>query len=217
MLRALLLCGLAALALGADSSELFENRIRPLLAHNCFACHTSAHLGGLTMSSRSSLIKGGASGPSIVPGKPDESLLVQAIRQTDPRLKMPPTGKLKPEEIRDIESWISQGAPWPENPPSPLAARDSSIRPEQRQFWSFRPVEKPAVPAVANRKWVKSPIDAFILSKIEAAHLVSAAPADKRTMYTDVPNHPPGQFMMNSGHNLAGRPSMGVVDVWPGN
>src|SRR5215467_2686021 len=122
MLRALLLCGLAALALGADSSDLFEARIRPLLARNCFACHTSEHLGGLTMSSRSALIQGGASGPAIIPGKPDESLLVQAIRQTHPRLKMPPTGKLGTEEIRDIENWISQGAPWPEKSASPPVA-----------------------------------------------------------------------------------------------
>jgi len=182
MLRVLLLCGLAALPLGADSGELFESRIRPLLARNCFACHTSAHLGGLTLSSRRSLIQGGASGPAIVPGKPDASLLVQAIRQTHPRLKMPPTGKLKPEEIRDIEVWISEGAPWPENSAASPIGKDSGIRPEQRQFWSFRPVGKPAIPAVRNAKWVKSPIDAFILSKLEAMHLAPVAPADRRTL-----------------------------------
>ena len=97
-----LLCPLAlaaGLAGAAATDDFFEARVRPVLARNCYNCHTDAHSGGLRLDSAEAVAKGGQSGPPIVPGKPDESLLVQAIRQTHPRLKMPPGGKLKDEEI----------------------------------------------------------------------------------------------------------------------
>ena len=77
-----------------DASEFFEMRVRPVLAKNCFACHTGSKHGGLQLDSRENLLKGGNSGPAIVPGNPDQSLLIQAVRQTHERLKMPPPGKL---------------------------------------------------------------------------------------------------------------------------
>jgi hypothetical protein len=167
----------------ADPADFFESRVRPLLAKKCFACHTDAHSGGLTMRSRESLLQGGNSGPAIVPGNPDQSLLMQAVRQTHPRIKMPPQGKLDPEEIAAIETWVKAGAVWPDaKEGAPAATQAYVIRPEQRRFWSFQPVRKAPLPEVKNRARVKSPIDAFILAKLEAAGLAPAPPADKRTL-----------------------------------
>ena len=180
--RMLLVFAFAALALGAQPNELFESRIRPLFANNCFSCHTKSRLGGLEISSRAALIHGGNSGPAIVPGSPDQSLLVQALRQTHERLKMPPAGKLSTEQIKDVEAWIAAGAPWPDPKATLATGKTAVISPEQRNFWSFRPVAKPSVPHLKNPAWVKSPIDAFVLSKLEAANLHPVGPADKRTL-----------------------------------
>src|SRR3979409_2066899 len=98
-----------------DAQTFFETKIRPLLAKNCFACHTGSKMGGLEMRSRESLLKGGKSGPAVVPGDPDHSLLLQAIRQQG-ELKMPPQGRLKDEEIEQLASWVKSGAAWPEAP-----------------------------------------------------------------------------------------------------
>jgi len=101
-----MLLAFALAAAGAPSGprDFFEARVRPVLAKKCFACHTDSHMVGLTMRSRESLLQGGNSGPAIVPGNPAESLLIQAIRQTHTRIKMPPQGKLSGEEIGDFET-----------------------------------------------------------------------------------------------------------------
>src|SRR5258705_11417187 len=99
------LCGMVlatGLARAADPAELFETRVRPVFAKNCYACHTDSKMGGLRLDSADSVKQGGKSGPPIVPGKPDESLLIQAIRQTHERLKMPPSGKPTDQEIADV-------------------------------------------------------------------------------------------------------------------
>src|SRR4051794_4191878 len=98
----------------SDARDFFELRIRPVLAKNCFACHTSSSLGGLQLDSRESMLKGGNSGPAIVPGKPEQSLLIQAVSHTHARLKMPPQGRLKEEEIAGLAAWVKAGALWPE-------------------------------------------------------------------------------------------------------
>src|SRR5438105_2024631 len=98
---------------GSDPAEFFEKRIRPILADNCFACHTSLHMGGLEMRSRETLLTGGKRGPAVVPGKPEESLLVRAISHQDPLLKMPPSGRLKNADIEALTAWIKAGVVWP--------------------------------------------------------------------------------------------------------
>ena len=99
-----------------DPAEFFEARVRPVLANNCYSCHTTSKLGGLELDSRASLLRGGKSGPGVVPGKPAESLLIKAVSQTDTRLKMPVgSPKLKDEEIADLSHWVKMGAPWPES------------------------------------------------------------------------------------------------------
>src|SRR5579863_2546476 len=158
-------------------------RIRPLLVKNCYTCHTTAKLGGLQLTSRESILKGGNSGPAILPGKPEESLLIQAVSQTHERLKMPPQGKLKDEEIEDLKSWVREGAVWPETKAiATPAEKGYIITPEQRAFWSFQPVRKPAVPPVKEKGWVRSPIDSFILAGLERENLKPAHPADKRVL-----------------------------------
>src|ERR1044071_1730093 len=103
----------AIAAYAADPAEFFETKVRPVFAKNCYGCHTDSKMGGLRLDSADSVKQGGKSGPPIIPGKPDESLLIQAIRQTHERLKMPPNGKLKDQEIADIAEWLKSGAVWP--------------------------------------------------------------------------------------------------------
>src|SRR5580700_5974772 len=107
--------------LAQTPGEFFESRVRPVLSKNCFACHTASKLGGLQLDSREHLLKGGNSGPAIVPGQPETSLLILAVRRTHERIKMPPAGKLSDEEISGLEAWVKMGATWPSEPASPKA------------------------------------------------------------------------------------------------
>jgi hypothetical protein len=169
-----------------DPTEFFEKRVRPVLANNCYACHTTSKLGGLELDSRASLLEGGKSGPAIVPGQPGNSLLIKAINHTDAKLKMPMGGaKLKDEEIADLVHWIQIGAPWPENKQTAGAATTGKgfvLTPEKRALWSLQPLQKPAIPAVKNPSWVKTPIDNFVLAKLEEQGMKPLGPADRRTL-----------------------------------
>src|SRR3954447_1930335 len=138
----------AASLAGANDSEFFETRIRPLLATNCYACHTKGALGGLRLDSRDSILKGGNSGKAVVEGKPDESLLIQAVRRTHIRLKMPPVGPLAKEDVGALEVWVRRGLPWPEKQEQIAVASASDITPEQRAFWSFQPLKRSEPPNV---------------------------------------------------------------------
>jgi hypothetical protein len=166
---------------GADPKEFFESRIRPLLVKNCFACHTQTRMGGLEMTSREALLKGGASGPVITPGDPDGSVLIQAVRHTHARLKMPPAGRLAEQEISDLAAWIKDGAVWGDPAAIPKGEK-YVITPEQRSFWAFRAIRKPQPPAVRNLSWTRTPIDRFILAKLDERGLAPMAPASKRVL-----------------------------------
>jgi mono/diheme cytochrome c family protein len=174
----------ASKAVTAARQEFFETKVRPLLSKHCLGCHKDAGMGGLQMDTQENMMKGGEDGPVVVPGKPDQSLLVKAISYTDSRIKMPPTGKLPDDEIAIVETWVRDGAIWgaTSNSHANVPAREYVITPEQRAFWSFQPVRKPTVPPVKEGSKVKSPIDAFVLAKLEAKGLRPAPPADKRTL-----------------------------------
>jgi mono/diheme cytochrome c family protein len=182
----LLVCQAALVArciAAADTGEFFETKVRPVFAANCYSCHTDSQMGGLRLDSADAVQKGGKSGPPIIPGKPDDSLLIQAIRQTHPRLKMPPGGKLKDEEIAAIADWIKAGASWPAGAVSQTkAAPDYVITPEQRAFWAFQKVRKPPIPPVKDPTRVRNPIDNFVFAKLEAQGLKPARPAAKRVL-----------------------------------
>lgn len=172
---------LPGLCLQADDRESFEMKVRPVLARNCYACHTQSKMGGLRLDSREAILAGGKTGPAIIAGDPEKSLLIQAVTHKHERLKMPPAGELKPEEISALSAWIKEGAYWP-----PETAKEAGpayvITPEQRAFWSFQPVREPAPPAVKDRTWARTPADHFILAKLESQGLKAAPPASRRTL-----------------------------------
>jgi len=170
-------------AQSTNSAEFFETRIRPLLAEKCYVCHTQSRLGGMRIDSRETLLKGGNSGPAIVPGIPEQSLLIQAVSHTHERLKMPPQEKLKDSEIAALSDWIRAGAFWPESASKTVAEAHpkGAITSQQRAFWSLKPVHKPALPEVKDKSWGKTPIDRFVLARLEANGLKPLPPADKRT------------------------------------
>ena len=167
-------------AVSPKQLEHFENEIRPLLVNHCFQCHGGESTkGGLRVDSRAALIEGGARGPAIRPGKPGESLLVHAVRHAD-GLKMPlGADRLGDREIEALETWIAAGAAWPDE-----AAGSWEVPSERRSenHWSFRPIADPTPPDVAQTARVSTPIDRFILAKLESEGLTPLRRADKRTL-----------------------------------
>jgi cytochrome c553 len=186
-LLAILLSARHLSAQSAEAEQFFESKVRPLLANNCYACHTGAQSGGLRLDSRAAILKGGKSGPAVVPGKPDESLLIQVTRQTHARIKMPPGDKLEDSEVADMAKWVSTGAVWPDSVTSPSAPSGPAgggyqITAQQRAFWSFQPVRKPSAPAARLPEWSRNPIDAFILAKLDEKRLRPSPRASKIVM-----------------------------------
>jgi hypothetical protein len=170
-------------------AEYFEAKIRPILAANCYECHTDRQYGGLRLDSREAMLKGGRSGPAIVPGDPDHSLMILAVRQTSDTLKMPKGGRLRPDEVDALAEWVRGGAVWPASatPTSSAAApaaraAASRITSEQRAFWSFQPIGKPAPPAVNDAGWAHTDIDRFVLAGLERAGLKPVRAADRLTL-----------------------------------
>jgi mono/diheme cytochrome c family protein len=165
--------------------EFFEKFVRPVLADNCFQCHgPSEHKGELRLDFRAAMLQGGETGPAIVPNNPEASLLITAVHYFD-EPKMPPRGKLKPEQIEALSRWIKAGAAWPEERQvvhPPTAASGRKITAKDREFWSFRLIADPPVPTVQDTTWPKSSIDSFVLAKLDSAGLKPAAKADKRTL-----------------------------------
>ena len=190
-----MLLATAGSALCSEPADYFETRVRPVLAHNCFACHTDAKMGGLQLDTREHALKGGKSGPVIVPGDPAKSRLALAISYTDSKLKMPPSGKLPDADIAALTTWIKDGAVWPAS--GAVLPPQYTITKEQRAFWAFQPVSDPKPPATRNTKWPQSDIDRFILAKLEARNLKPVPPADRRTLlrraYFDLTGLPPTQ------------------------
>jgi hypothetical protein len=196
-----LFANLPGLAAAPEPRDFFETKIRPVLVKNCYGCHAGSHMGGLDLTSRQALLKGGNSGPAVVPGNPEGSLLVQAIAYTHPKLKMPMgQPKLPAAEIADLSAWIKDGAIWPDGgaPVQPSAKSAAySITADQRAFWAFQPVGKPPVPAVTRQGWAQSPIDQFVLAAMESRGVEPVKTADKRTLirraYYDLTGLPPAE------------------------
>jgi hypothetical protein len=140
-------------------------------------------MGGLRLDSREAILKGGKSGPAVVPGKAADSLLMQAVMQQH-ELKMPPSGKLPEAEIAILRNWIDGGAWWPEGdkPAENEKSAEYKITPEQRAFWAFQPVHKPELPAVKDSEWTKNPVDRFILARLEKEGLHPVEAASKRAL-----------------------------------
>lgn len=165
----------------ADNDAFFESRVRPVLVEHCHKCHGAAkQQASLRLDSAAALAKGGDTGPVVVAGQPDKSPLIQAVRYGG-EARMPPKGKLPAAVIADLEKWVRDGARWPagdkavaaSGPPDPLEAR--------KTHWAFRPVANPPLPKVKKTGWVRDPLDAFVLARIEATGLNPAPEADKVT------------------------------------
>jgi len=168
------------------AARFFETKVRPLLAENCFKCHgPEKQKANLRLDSQAAILEGGDSGSPIVPGQPEDSLLIDAINHGE-IVQMPPTGKLPPQAIVDLTAWVKMGAPWPskQNPvrTSTNESADYSITAEDKAFWAFQPPRKPPLPSVRRTDWPQSPVDYFILSQLESKGLEPAPPADKRTL-----------------------------------
>jgi mono/diheme cytochrome c family protein len=168
LLPVLTACALPLLAAADDG--FFESKIRPLLATHCHACHTGGALGNLRLDSREGILKGGKSGKVVVEGQPENSLLIEAVKRTHVRLKMPPVGALAKEEVASLEEWIRIGLPWPEKQQQ-VQTTAARITPEQKMFWSFQPLPAPTA----------EPIDSFVNDKLKAAGISPAVAADPRT------------------------------------
>ena len=175
-----LLAGLAVLsedAALAESAqeEFFETRIRPLLAEHCQSCHGDLATSGLRVDSRDALLKGGSRGPSILPGKPESSLLLQAVSHSHPKLKMPPSGRLGQHAVDDLTTWVRAGAVWPRETKQGGPAGAKGVSEEDLSFWSFQPLREPAAGA-------DSPIDELVRASLHENGLTPNPPADRRTL-----------------------------------
>jgi len=187
----------------------FESNIRPVLVARCIKCHGGEKTSNsLSVISRDTLVKGGDSGPAIVPGQPQQSLLIQVIRYQSDDVKMPPDKKLPDRVIADFEQWIREGAVWP-TAKKRIAAAPSTKEPH----WAFRPVRK-IVPPDDPSGWSVTPVDRFVRAELERHHLKPTIPADKRTllrrMYFDLIGLPPTlqdveNFRRNEGPDAVAR------------
>ena len=168
----------------AAGVEFFEKEIRPLLAAHCRECHGGKKVkGGLRLTGRAEVLRGGDSGPAVVPGKPDASLLVRAARYSDDALRMPPKGKLPDADMAKLARWVELGAPWPEaQATATLSGGKYVITDEQRRFWAFRPVAAGPPPRVKDATWPPGDLDRFVLARLEENGLQPAPAAGKRAL-----------------------------------
>lgn len=191
----------------------FLAKVKPLLDSRCVSCHGPDKVkANLRLDSRAAALKGGDSGPVFIPGKPGESLLLQAVMHTKPDLEMPPKEKLTKADIAALETWIRDGAPWPET--APVAAvetangeaigdawsdpRNPIVRifgGQRLDLWSLKPIRHPEPPAVKTRRWVRNPIDQFVLAQLEKVGRQPSVEADRRALcrrlYYDLTGLPP--------------------------
>ena len=190
MNRRLILASLIAVPVLAqeptkEQAEFYTNKILPIFAENCYRCHSAEggkDKGGLTLDSRDAILKGGDTGAAVVPGDPEKSLLIKAVSYTDSELQMPPKGeKLTPAQVTDLTAWVKMGAPVSADAAA-VKSKLSGLTDKARQHWAFQPVKKPVVPINKNQQWCRTPVDCFILQKLEAAEMLPSPDASKETL-----------------------------------
>ncbi len=160
----------------AALDQSFRQQVAPILERRCVQCHGSlSPKGNLSLTTAAGVLKGGDGGPAVVPGKPEESLLVDMISGDPP--EMPKKSKpLSKQEVAIIRTWIEEGASWPEG----LVLKDRRL--EGQKWWSLEPLKQPAVPAAQHSAWVKTPVDAFVLDKLQQQGLRPSPEADRPTL-----------------------------------
>jgi hypothetical protein len=198
---------------GASASDLefFDTKVAPILTQRCFQCHSDAHgkvKGGLELDWQGGWQKGGNSGAAIVPGDPEKSLLIKAVGYADADLQMPPKGERLPDgEIATLREWVRRGAPDSRTvKPAAVAGKPAG----DKSHWAFQPVKEPALPKVSETSWVATPVDAFVLAKLEENGMKHSVAADRPTLirrvYFDLIGLPPTQeeadaFLTDSSPN----------------
>jgi hypothetical protein len=185
LLLGLVIAQFSCRGLGADLTEsqqdFFENKIRPILTDNCYKCHSSQAekvKGGLLLDTRDGVLKGGDSGPAIVPGDPDKSLLIEAISYTNLDLQMPKDKKLADDEIADLITWVKMGAP----DPRVAVAEPQNWADNKTNHWAWQPIKRRPLPEVSDTNWCQTPVDYFVLAKLDEKGLKPNPPADRRTL-----------------------------------
>ena len=184
-----------------EQLDFFEGKIRPILSEKCYKCHSlesGKSKGGMTLDLAAAAIKGGDTGPGIVPGKPEESLIYKAVTYTEKDMEMPPSssgGKLDAQQIADIATWIKMGAPDPRKDGA-KAKKLSGLNDSARNHWAYQPIKAHIkIPVNKNQQWCRTPIDAFILQKLEANKMLPSPQANPeillRRAYYDLIGLPP--------------------------
>ncbi|MEQ2009292.1 MAG: DUF1549 domain-containing protein, partial [Limisphaerales bacterium] len=187
--------------LTAEESEFFEAKIRPALIEHCHKCHSGDKdakiKGGFQLDSKAGLLKGGSTGPGLVAGEPDRSLMIKAIRFSDPNLQMPPKDKLPDSVIADFENWVRMGAPDPRTGKAAAMLKTDEDLAKAKKHWAFQPIVKPEPPKPKAhlKTWIQNDIDLFILAKLEEKGMFPSPIADKWTLvrraYFDLLGMPP--------------------------
>ena len=194
--------GGASAATAADATAIYERQIRPLFEQHCFKCHSHTAdkiKGGLVLDSLGAMLTGGDTGPAIVPGHPEKSLLVKAVKNTAGLESiMPPKSKLSADEIAALEQWIKLGAPVPASA-TPFAngptKRTGKLTEADKKWWAYQPVTKPAVPQPRAANWARNDVDRFVLARLEREGLQPSPEAERvtlvRRVYFDLTGLPP--------------------------
>jgi cytochrome c553 len=208
--RLVALCGFVVAASGLlvaraadftpEQLDFFEKRIRPILVTSCHKCHSASAeklKGGLRLDSREAVLKGGDTRAAVLPGEPERSLLLEAVRYGNPELQMPPKSRLSDTQIADLAAWIKMGAPWTPEAVVAVAATKPAFDLERRrrEHWCWQPVKVPTIPEVRAKDWPAQPVDHFVLTRLEQAGLKPAPSASKysllRRVYFDLIGLPP--------------------------
>ncbi len=165
--------------------EFFEKKVRPLLVTQCFSCHGTeikTPMGGMRLNSRAALLRGGTHGAAIVPGNPDNSLIIKAVKHSAGVVSMPPTGKLTTEQITLLSDWIRDGATYPETKKANANAVKAFDLKARMSHWAWQPIRRVAPPIVKESAWARNPIDAFVRAKLDAKGFKPNPAADRRTL-----------------------------------
>ncbi len=181
--------------------SFYEKEVLPVLTQHCLKCHGADPdklKGDLNLTTRKGVLTGGETGPAVNLAKPADSLLVKMIHYKEDGYKMPPKGKMPDKDIATLEKWVKEGLPVPADLLGTAVAKKSVVTEEAKKYWAYQPVKRPTVPVSRDPKgsaWVKNPIDAFVLAKLEAKGLKPVAPAAKaaliRRAYYDLTGVPP--------------------------
>jgi hypothetical protein len=190
-------------------NDFFEKQVRPILAARCFECHSQKAekiKGGLRLDSQAAALKGGDTGPAVVPGKLKDSLLIDAVNYGE-LYQMPPKSRLPAEEIAILAKWVEMGAPWPEEKGGAIASRrvaEFDVAKRKAEHWCWQPIQRPTLPIVKDAAWPRDPIDRFILSKLESNGLKPSTEAQQRTLirraYFDLIGLPPSEDALDDDY-----------------